>query len=152
MERADRRDGRHLREQHRGNGVSVLPDGRDGTAASTRRKSNYTLTFGPGQLPPVNAFWSVTMYDANTKFLVDNPLGRYLINSPMLASLEEGRRTAASRSTCSIRSPGPTLEPNWLPAPDGPMSVVMRLYLPKPEVITARWKPPPIRTAGPATP
>jgi hypothetical protein len=114
-------------------------------------RSNYTLRFGPGQLPPVNAFWSVTMYDANTKFLVDNPLGRYLINSPLLSSL---RKDADGGVTLYLqhKSSGTEAESNWLPAPNGPMSVVMRLYLPKPEVISGQWKPPPIRTVGSATP
>jgi hypothetical protein len=47
-------------------------------------KHNYTLTFAKGELPPVNAFWSVTMYDGKSQFLIDNPIHRYLINSPML--------------------------------------------------------------------
>ena len=46
--------------------------------------SRYTLTFPAGQLPPANAFWSVTMYDGTTQFLIENPINRYLINSPML--------------------------------------------------------------------
>jgi len=113
--------------------------------------SKYTLRFAPGQLPPVNAFWSVTMYDANTQLLVDNPLDRYLINSPMLPNL---RRDPDGGITLYLQhaSPGAELEANWLPAPNGPMSVVMRLYLPKPEVISGQWTPPPIRTAGLARP
>ena len=47
-------------------------------------KHNYTLTFPAGQLPPVNAFWSVTMYDGKSQLLIENPINRYLINSPML--------------------------------------------------------------------
>ena len=47
-------------------------------------KHSYTLTFAKGQLPPVNAFWSVTMYDGKTQLLIENPINRYLINSPML--------------------------------------------------------------------
>ena len=50
-------------------------------------KNNYTLTFPAGQLPPVNAFWSVTMYDGKTQFLIKNPINRYLINSPMLPDM-----------------------------------------------------------------
>jgi hypothetical protein len=53
-------------------------------------KFNYTLTFEPGQLPPVKAFWSVTMYDGKTRLLVENPLNRYLINSIMLPQLKKG--------------------------------------------------------------
>ena len=56
-----------------------MPTGRTSTCAS-----RYTLRFAPGQLPPVNAFWSLTMYELPQSLLVANPLNRYLINSPML--------------------------------------------------------------------
>ena len=60
----------------------------DGEGAAARRiEANYTLTFPAGQLPPVNAFWSVTMYDGKTQLLVANPIDRYLVNSPMLPEL-----------------------------------------------------------------
>jgi hypothetical protein len=52
-------------------------------------KHNYTLTFAADQLPPVNAFWSVTMYDGKTQFLIKNPINRYLINSPMLTDMHK---------------------------------------------------------------
>ena len=52
-------------------------------------KHNYTLTFAAGQFPPVNAFWSVTMYDGKTQFLIKNPIDRYLINSPMLSNMKK---------------------------------------------------------------
>ena len=52
-------------------------------------KHNYTLTFAAGQFPPVNAFWSVTMYDGKTQLLIENPINRYLINSPMLANMKK---------------------------------------------------------------
>ena len=55
-------------------------------------KNNYTLTFPAGQSPPVNAFWSVTMYDGKTQLLIENPISRYLINSPMLASVRRAYR------------------------------------------------------------
>ena len=93
-------------------------------------KHNYTLTFPAGQLPPVNAFWSVTMYDGKTQFLIENPINRYLINSPMLP----GMKTNADGSlTIYIQkdNPGPEKEANWLPAPNGPIYLVMRLYWPK---------------------
>jgi hypothetical protein len=93
-------------------------------------KHNYTLTFLSGQLPPVNAFWSVTMYDGKTQFLIENPINRYLVNSPMLS----GMKTNSDGSlTLYIQNkpPGPDKEANWLPAPDGPIYMVMRLYWPK---------------------
>ena len=107
------------------------------------RTNRYTLTFPAGQLPPANAFWSVTMYDAKTQLLVANPLDRYLINSPMLPSL---RKNADGSITLYIQqdSPGAEKESNWLPAPDGPIYVVMRLYWPKPAALDGTWRPAPV--------
>jgi hypothetical protein len=51
-------------------------------------KHNYTLTFPPGQQPPVNSFWSLTMYDGKTQLLIENPINRYLINSPMIPAMK----------------------------------------------------------------
>jgi hypothetical protein len=110
-------------------------------------KNRYTLTFAKGQLPPVYAFWSVTMYDAKTQLLVENPLNRYLINSPMLADLkknDDGSLTLYIQK----ESPGKEKESNWLPAPDGPIYVVMRLYWPKREALGGEWKPPAVKKAG----
>lgn len=110
-------------------------------------KHTYQVTFAAGQLPPVNAFWSVTMYDGRTQLLIDNPINRYLINSPMLPELKKNRDGSI---TLYIQkdSPGKERESNWLPAPDGPMFVVMRMYWPKttkPSVYPlgkGSWKPP----------
>ncbi|MGY4573929.1 hypothetical protein ACVWY5_006999 [Bradyrhizobium sp. USDA 3256] len=110
-------------------------------------KSNYTLTFPTGQLPPVNAFWSVTMYDGKTQLLVKNPINRYLINSPMLPHMKLGSDGSLTIYVQS-KSPGADKEANWLPAPDGPIYVAMRLYWPKttpPSILPAgegTWKPP----------
>lgn len=100
----------------------------------------YTLRFAPGQLPPVNAFWSLTLYDAK-RLLVANPLNRYLINSPMLADL---KRDADGGVTLYIQHqpPGKALLANWLPAPDGPFYIAGRLYWPKPEALDGRWQAP----------
>jgi hypothetical protein len=116
-------------------------------------KHNYTLTFTAGQLPPVTAFWSVTMYDGKTQLLIENPINRYLINSPMLP----GMKTNADGSlTLYIQNklPGTDKEANWLPAPDGAIYLVMRLYWPKPEppsilpVGQGTWQPPAIVKAN----
>ncbi|GAB3513892.1 DUF1254 domain-containing protein [Pseudoxanthomonas daejeonensis] len=114
---------------------------------------NYTLTFPAGQLPPVNAFWSVTMYDGNSQLLIKNPINRYLVNSPMLDSM---KKNPDGSLTLHIQkdSPGKELESNWLPAPDGPAYLVMRLYWPKdtpPSVLpagTGSWKPPGVVAAS----
>lgn len=92
----------------------------------------YALTFPAGQLPPVNAFWSVTMYDGKTQLLIRNPIDRYLINSPMLPSMKKNRDGSLTLYV-QKDSPGKDKEPNWLPAPDGPIYLVMRLYWPKTE-------------------
>lgn len=110
-------------------------------------KQNYTLTFAQDQMPPVNAFWSLTMYDGITRFLIDNPLDRYLINSPMLPALKKNPDGAVTLYI-QHESPGKALESNWLPAPDGPMSMMMRLYLPKNEVIQGQWKAPVVQVNG----
>ncbi|HEX4145227.1 MAG TPA: DUF1254 domain-containing protein [Pirellulales bacterium] len=80
----------------------------------------YTLTFAAGKLPPVNAFWSVTMYDGKTQLLIENPIDRYPSNSPMLPNL---KKNADGSLTIYIQrdSPGPERQSNWLPAPDGPI-------------------------------
>jgi hypothetical protein len=103
----------------------------------------YSLHFGPDKLPPVNAFWSLTMYELPASLLVANPLNRYLINSPMLPSL---KRDADGGLTLYIQheSPGSDKESNWLPAPAGPFMMAMRLYWPKPEAFTGAWNHPPL--------
>ena len=106
-------------------------------------KYRYTITFPARQYPPVNAFWSVTMYDGKTQLLVENPIDRYLINSPMLPKL---RKNPDGSLTIYIQkeSPGKTSESNWLPAPDGPIYLVMRLYWPKQLALAGEWKPAPV--------
>lgn len=116
-------------------------------------KGNYTLTFPAGQLPPVDAFWSVTMYDGKTQFLIKNPINRYLINSPMLPNMKKGEDGSV---TLYIQkdSPGPDKEANWLPAPDGNAYLVMRLYWPKKEAPSilppgeGTWNPPAVVRAN----
>jgi len=115
-------------------------------------KHKYTLTFAKDSLPPVNAFWSVTMYDGKTQFLIENPINRYLINSPMLPEL---KKNGDGTLTLYIQkdSPGKEKEANWLPAPDGPIYLVMRLYWPKetpPSILPAgegTWQPPAVEVA-----
>jgi hypothetical protein len=104
-------------------------------------KNNYTMSFEKGEFPPVKAFWSLTMYDGKTQLLIDNPLNRYLLNSPMMDDFvmnEDGSLTLYVQK----ESPGKDLEPNWLPAPDGPFVVVMRLYGPKEEALEGKWVAP----------
>jgi hypothetical protein len=103
----------------------------------------YTVRFAPGQLPPANAFWSMTMYELPSSLLVANPLNRYLLNKPMLPQL---KKDADGGYTFYIQnaSPGADKEANWLPAPKGPFMVIMRLYWPKPVALDGKWKQPPM--------
>ncbi|WP_240648376.1 DUF1254 domain-containing protein [Pararobbsia silviterrae] len=101
----------------------------------------YTIRFAPGQLPPVNAFWSLTLYELPSSLLYANVLNRYLINSSNLPTL---KRDADGGITLYVQhdSPGAALESNWLPAPDGAFFSIMRLYWPKPSVLEGEWNAP----------
>jgi hypothetical protein len=110
-------------------------------------KNRYSLRFAPGQLPPVNAFWSLTMYELPSSLLTANPLNRYLINSPMLPDL---KKDADGGITLYVQndSPGKDKESNWLPAPNGPFFSVLRLYWPKQDALDGTWKQPPLLAAA----
>ena len=110
-------------------------------------KHNYTLTFPAGRLPPVNAFWSVTMYDGKSQLLIENPINRYLINSPMLPDMKTNKDGSL---TIYIQkdSPGKDKESNWLPAPNDTAYMLLRLYWPRTEAPSilppgeGTWQPP----------
>ena len=106
--------------------------------------NRYSLRFAPGQLPPVNAFWSLTMYELPSSLLSANPLNRYLLNSPMLPQF---KRDADGGLTLFIQneSPGKDKEDNWLPAPKGPFFMAMRLYWPKADALEGKWTAPPLQ-------
>jgi hypothetical protein len=89
----------------------------------------------------------MTMYDGKSQLLVDNPLNRYLINSPMLPSL---KRDADGGLTLYLQhaSPGKDEESNWLPAPDGPFYAILRNYSPASAVVDRSWKRPGLQKAN----
>jgi hypothetical protein len=103
--------------------------------------NRYTLHFAAGEYPPVNAFWSLTMYNLPQSLLVANPINRYLINSPMLPNM---KKDADGGLTIYIQneSPGKDKESNWLPAPKGPFATYMRLYWPKEAALDGSWTQP----------
>lgn len=109
------------------------------------RDHSYTLRFKPGHVSPVHAFWSLTMYKLPESLLVANPLNRYLINSPMLPDLI---RDADGGITLYIQheSPGADKEANWLPAPDGPFFMALRLYYPTEQILNGEGHLPELRT------
>src|SRR2546423_1703064 len=108
--------------------------------------NRYTLHFAKGELPPVHAFWSMTMYELPKSLLVANPINRYLINSPMLPELT---RDADGGLTLYFQneSPGKDKESNWLPAPKRPFIMYMRLYWPKAEAVEGKWTAPKLKKA-----
>jgi hypothetical protein len=113
----------------------------DATGQPLSGANKYTITLSPESMPPVNAFWSFTMYELPQSLLSANPINRYLINSPMLPDL---KKDANGNITLYIQneSPGKDKESNWLPAPTGPFQVVLRLYWPKPAALDGTWKQP----------
>lgn len=101
--------------------------------------STYTIVFPAGQLPPVNGFWSLTLYNEHHFYNV-NPLNRYSLGSktPDLQSNPDGSLTLYAGAA----SPGADKESNWLPAPEAPFSLYIRGYWPKPELLDRSWTPP----------
>jgi hypothetical protein len=103
--------------------------------------SSYVMHFDAGSLPPVDAFWSVTMYDGEG-FQVANPIGRFAIGDrDPLQFNPDGSLDLYFQHD----SPGGDKEANWLPAPKGPLGVTMRLYSPRPAVLDGSWAPPPVQ-------
>ena len=110
--------------------------------------SNYVLHFAKGQEPPAEAFWSVTMYDANF-FFVPNPLNKYTV-SPR----NKLKHNADGSTDIYIqnKSPGTDKEANWLPAPSDKFVLMLRMYWPKegaPSLLDGSWSPPAVREVAP---
>lgn len=102
--------------------------------------NKYTINFGKGSAPPVNAFWSITLYDSEG-FQVGNTLNRFAVSSWMPF---EYNPDGSLDIYFQNESPGKDKEANWLPAPKGPFNLTMRLYGPKSEALTGKWNPPPV--------
>jgi hypothetical protein len=100
----------------------------------------YTIHFDKGAIPPVNAFWSITLYDPEG-FQVANPLNRFAVSSWMPFRFSPD---GSLDLYFQHQSPGADKEANWLPAPKGPFNLTMRLYAPTSEALTGKWNPPPI--------
>jgi hypothetical protein len=104
---------------------------------------SYQLKFTADQIPPAKNFWSMTMYKLPQRWLVDNPIDRYSIGSAT-----PGLKTAADGSISiyvQAKSPGQDKENNWLPAPDGPCWMVLRIYGPGKSILDKTWKVPPVK-------
>lgn len=106
--------------------------------------NDYVIHFGKGELPPVNkgGFWSMTIYNKD-RLLHDNPINRYVINdrTPGLHYGDDGSLDIYLQN----QKPTESQEANWLPIPQGPFSVQMRIYIPTQAVLDGQWSPPPIQ-------
>jgi hypothetical protein len=116
----------------------------DGDGQPMDGTNDYVLHFDPDELPPANAFWSLTLYD-NEGFQVANSLNRFAIGDrdPLTYNADGSLDLYIQQA-----SPGPDKESNWLPAPAGPYNLTARLYWPKPAVLDGSWSPPAVRRAG----
>jgi hypothetical protein len=109
-------------------------------------KSGYVIRFSKDQLPPIKGFWSMTMYGLPSQLMVVNPLKRYSIGDRTegVKYGQDGSLTVYIQN----RSPGPSQEANWLPAPKGRFALQFRMYWPKPEAFTPQtYAPPPVEPA-----
>lgn len=108
-------------------------------------KHNYTIRFEAGEIPAVDAFWSLTLYKLPEQLLVENPLSRYSIGDRTsgLQYGDDGSLTVYIQA----ESPGADKESNWLPANAGPFSLTLRMYVPKPEALEGPYAPPPVQKA-----
>lgn len=105
--------------------------------------SNYTLHFDKSSPPPVNAFWSITLYDPEG-FQVPNALDRFAVSSWMpFVTNDDGSLDLYFQND----NPGKDKEANWLPAPKGGFNLTMRLYAPKSDALTGKWNPPSVTRA-----
>ncbi|MCX5577000.1 DUF1254 domain-containing protein [Kaistia terrae] len=115
----------------------------DSTGKPLDGANDYVLHFEAGQQPPVDAFWSVTLYDPDG-FQVANPLNRFAVSSWMpFVKNPDGSLDLYFQN----ESPGKDKEANWLPAPKGPFNLTMRLYAPQSAALTGRWVPPAVTRA-----
>jgi hypothetical protein len=112
----------------------------DETGKPLDGSSAYVLHFDKGAMPPVDAFWSITLYDSEG-FQVANSLNRFAVSSWMPFKYNpDGSLDLYFQSA----NPGADKEANWLPAPKGPFNLTMRLYAPKSDALTGKWDPPPV--------
>ncbi|MGB6349360.1 MAG: DUF1254 domain-containing protein, partial [Pseudolabrys sp.] len=115
----------------------------DDTGKPLDGANKYAIRFAKDEIPPVDAFWSITLYDTEG-FQVANPLNRFAVSSWM-----PFKRDADGSLTLYFQneSPGSDRESNWLPAPKGPFNLTMRLYAPRSEALTGVWNPPSVTMA-----
>jgi hypothetical protein len=118
----------------------------DSQGGQLNGQNTYMVTFAKGEVPPVNGFWSLTLYDAENFFNPDK-INRYSLGTKnkTLTYNEDGSLTLYA----SAKSPGKDKESNWLPAPNGPFSLYIRAYWADEPILDGQWKPPVVTRVGP---
>jgi hypothetical protein len=117
----------------------------DSSGVPLTGQRSYTVTFAPGEEPPVNGFWSLTLYNDKHLFHA-NALNRYSLGTKSRSMV----RNADGSLTlyAGAKPPGPQAMPNWLPAPDGAFSLYIRAYWGKSPILDGSWRPPKILAAN----
>lgn len=125
---------------------AIYPTARvDGDGVPLRGTNKYVLHFAKGQLPPANAFWSVTMYNSRQNFVV-NPMNRYSLGSK---SKLRANKDGSTNIYIQTAHPGKAKLANWLPAPQGEFNLMMRLYWPKQAALNGEWRTPGVQKLRP---
>lgn len=127
--------------ENRPNETQYFYTDNDASGGQLTGSKTYAITFAAGQEPPVNGFWSITLYNEH-HFFHPNDLGRYSLGTKntTLQRNADGSLTLYA----GARSPGADKESNWLPAPDGPFSLYIRTYWGKEAILDGTWQPPKI--------
>jgi hypothetical protein len=107
--------------------------------------NRYEITFPAGQLPPADAFWSLTMQDSKTMYLIDNPINRFAINN--FTPVEKGADGSLKIVLQHTQPQSAVDQANWLPAPSGDFWVMIRAYQPKQELLDHKYKFPSVLKA-----
>ena len=125
--------------ENRFNETKYIFTDNDSDGRQLNGSTTYSVTFPAGQTPPVDGFWSLTLYNAH-HFFNPNPMNRFSLGTKNknLQTNPDGSLTLYA----GAKSPGKDKETNWLPAPNTPFSLYIRAYWPRQEVITASWMPP----------
>lgn len=118
------------------------PTGLDADGEPLVGSRAYEIRFPAGGLPPVDAFWSLTLYDAATRLMVHNPIARYSIGdrTPGIRVGEDGSLVIRIQHD----DPGPDLAPNWLPTPEGAFTLIARAYIPQVPLLDGHYRFPPV--------
>lgn len=118
----------------------------DGEGQPLNGANRYVIHFVKGQAPPVNGFWSLTLYN-DQQFFVQNPINRYSIGDRDKLKLN---RDGSLTIYVQHDSPGMDKESNWLPAPADAFNLILRMYWPKPAALSGAWRVPPVEKVGPS--